>query len=179
MKKRSARGAGRQDNPMPKKEAGHPIGHRRFRGNARETTVVPSASAAPSPVQTSFSPPKHLLPDTAAWWREVAKQYALEAHGLRLLTLACEAWDRGVEAREAIAKYGTIYVDRFDQPRARPEVAIERDSRLSFARLVRELALDVEPPDEPGRPPRLSGAVPKRGPDPGWDEDDRRILGLN
>jgi phage terminase small subunit len=140
---------------------------------------VCSVRVARPPVQSSFSPPKHLRPDTAAWWQTVADQYALEAHGLRLLTLASEAWDRGVEAREAIAKHGTIYVDRFDQPRARPEVAIERDSRLSFARLVRELALDIEPPDEPGRPPRLGGATPKKAADSDWDEEDRRILGLD
>src|SRR3954447_1015673 len=40
------------------------------------------------------------------------------------------------------------YLDRFKQPRGRPEIAIERDSRLRFARLLRELALDVSDPDD-------------------------------
>jgi phage terminase small subunit len=126
-----------------------------------------------------ISAPAHLRPDTAAWWESVASDYALEAHLLRILSLAAEAWDRGQEAREAIAKHGPVYVDRFDQPRARPEVAIERDSRISFARLVRELALDLDPPDEPGRPPRLGDANRKITPAIEWDEEDRRILGLN
>jgi len=120
-----------------------------------------------------------LRPDTAGWWRTVAADYALEAHHLRILTLAAESWDRGVEAREAIARHGTVYVDRFDQPRARPEVAIERDSRIAFARLVRELALDLDQPDETSRPPRLSPAAEKPVPGLSWDTEDRRILGLD
>jgi len=148
-------------------------------GIYRENQSVSSVKAEASPVQARFSPPKHLRPDTAAWWRSVAGDYALEAHHLRILTLAAEAWDRGVEAREAIAKHGTVYVDRFEQPRARPEVAIERDSRIAFARLVRELALDLDPPDEPARPPRLGGTAEKASPGPDWDAEDRRILGLD
>lgn len=148
-------------------------------GICEENPMPRSAQAEASPVQARFSPPNHLRPDTAAWWRSVAGDYALEAHHLRILTLAAEAWDRGVEAREAIAKHGTVFVDRFDQPRARPEVAIERDSRIAFARLVRELTLDIDPPDEPGRPPRLGGTTEKAAPGLDWDAEDRRILGLD
>jgi P27 family predicted phage terminase small subunit len=96
----------------------------------------------------SLSPPKHLRADTAAWFSTVVKEYELDSHHVRLLTKACEAWDRSEQAREAIAKHGMTYEDRFGAPRARPECAIERDSRLAFARLVRELGLDVAPPSE-------------------------------
>jgi hypothetical protein len=45
---------------------------------------------------------------------------------------------------------------------------------------VRELALDLDPPDEHGRPPRQGEGTAKRGGGGYWqDEDDRRILGLN
>ena len=132
-----------------------------------------------SPGSNKNSAPPHLRPDTAAWWRTVSTDYALEQHQLRILTLAAEAWDRCTEAREALAKYGPVYVDRFQQPRARPEISIERDSRIAFARLVRELALDLNPPDEPGRPPRAGDATAKRTTVAGWDDDDRRTLGLN
>jgi phage terminase small subunit len=96
----------------------------------------------------ALQPPKHLRPETAAWFASVTKEYELDSHHVRLLTKACEAWDRSEQAREAMAKHGMTYEDRFGAPRARPECAIERDSRLAFARLVRELRLDVAPPPE-------------------------------
>jgi hypothetical protein len=86
------------------------------------------------------------------------QDYDLEPHHVRLLTLAGEAWDRGVQAREILAEKGLTYDDRFKQPRARPEVAIERDSRIAFARLVRELALDIDEPETP-RVPAIRGSA--------------------
>jgi len=86
----------------------------------------------------------------------VSAEYELEDHHLRLLTLAAEAWDRTQQAREALEEHGLTYLDRFDQPRSRPEVAIERDSRIAFARLLRELALDIEAPPDAARPPDLN-----------------------
>ncbi|MBN2559397.1 MAG: hypothetical protein JXQ75_00505 [Phycisphaerae bacterium] len=100
-------------------------------------------------------PPKHLRAATRRWWQSVVDEYDLEPHHIQLLTLAAEAWDRCGEAREALAEHGTIYADRFGQPRSRPEVSIERDSRIAFARLVRELALDVNEPAEDSRPPGI------------------------
>ena len=98
--------------------------------------------------------PKHLVSATGRWWESVMADYELEPHHVRLLTLAAEAWDRGQQARKIVKKEGLTYNDRFGQPRPRPEVSIERDSRIAFARLVRELCLDIEPPKDTGRPPR-------------------------
>jgi P27 family predicted phage terminase small subunit len=103
---------------------------------------------------TASRPPKHLRTDTAAWFKLVTKEFELDSHHVRILIKACESWDRSEQARESIAQFGMTYEDRFGAPRARPEVAIERDSRLAFARLVRELGLDVAPPAE-SRPPAL------------------------
>lgn len=114
------------------------------------------AKAAKSP---KIVAPSHLKPPTRAWWLEVVTEYELESHHVRILTLASEAWDRGQEARKVLEKEGLTYIDRFDQPKARPEVAIERDARISFARLVRELGLDLGQPDEDQRPPRIGGQV--------------------
>lgn len=96
-------------------------------------------------------PPKHLQKNTQIWFKSVLEEYELEPHHVQLLTLAAEAWDRACAAREVIDKDGLTYLDRFGQPKARPEVGIERDSRIGFARLLRELALDVEEPVEAPR----------------------------
>ena len=100
-------------------------------------------------------PPAHLTAKTRRWFASVCNEFELEEHHLRLLELACEAWDRCQAARAVIDKEGMIYVDRFDAPRARPEIVIERDCRLAFARLVRELDLDLAPPVDASRPPAL------------------------
>jgi P27 family predicted phage terminase small subunit len=103
------------------------------------------------------TPPEHLSKAMQAWWKELTAQYDFESHHLRILEAACSAWDRMTQAREILDEQGLTYQDKFGNPRAAPEIAIERDSRLAFARLLRELALDVEPPPESPRPPRHGG----------------------
>jgi phage terminase small subunit len=93
-------------------------------------------------------PPKHLRNHTAAWFVTVMKEYLLDSHHVLLLVKACEAWDRSEQAREVIAKLGMTYQERFGAPRATPEISIERDSRLAFCRILRELGFDVAPPSE-------------------------------
>ena len=107
------------------------------------------------------NPPTHLRAETKDWWSEVVSAYELEPHHHRLLRLACEAWDRCQQARAAIAKHGMVYEDRFGSPRLRPEVGVERDSRAAFARLLRELGLDVMDPDD-NRPPTIGGNAQHR-----------------
>lgn len=99
--------------------------------------------------------PSHLAKATQEWFEQVVSDYELEQHHLRLLRLACEAWDRSQQARQAIKKHGLTFTDRFGSPRARPEVKIEQENRTSFARLLRELDIDAEPPTESRRPPAL------------------------
>lgn len=101
-------------------------------------------------------PPRHLTAATRRWWAAVEASFALEGHHRKLLTMAGEHWDRAAAAREAIASHGLCYIDRFGNPRERPEVKIARDSAIVFARLVRELRLDVGQPAEDERPPRIS-----------------------
>jgi P27 family predicted phage terminase small subunit len=65
---------------------------------------------------------------------------------MRLLQLACEAWDQAQNARERLQRDGYMVPTRDGGLRAHPCVAIERDARLACARLIRGLDLDTEPP---------------------------------
>jgi phage terminase small subunit len=97
-----------------------------------------------------------LSADAAEWWREVVRDFALEPHHLRLLQSACEAWDRMQQARQALADHGGLtFTDARGVIRSHPCVAHERDARIAFARVVRELDLDTGPPAEARRPPAL------------------------
>ncbi len=99
--------------------------------------------------------PKHLTREARTWFEDVISTYELEPHHIHLLTLACEALDRAEAARAAIAKHGPVYTDQFGCPRSRPEIAVERDSRIAFARLLRELDLDTSALSESSRPPAI------------------------
>ena len=98
-------------------------------------------------------PPAHLSADTKTWWAEVVESYVLEDHHYRLLLGSCEAWDRAETARREVKKSGMFYEDRFGAPKVHPGVDTERKSRDQFRLLLRELGLDVEPPNES----RMSG----------------------
>ena len=102
---------------------------------------------------TTLKPPRDLQKKTKAWWLHVVQSYELEEHHVRLLTLACQSWDRCVQARALLKKHGLTYVDQFGQPRPRPEIVIEKDSRIAFARLLREMNLSETLPEI--RPPPL------------------------
>jgi len=98
-------------------------------------------------------PPAHLKAATKRWFAAVVEEFELADHHVRLLILAGEAWDRCTQARETLKTEGLTFKDRFGAPRAHPCVAMERDARLSFARLLREIDLEGEPGPDP-RPPR-------------------------
>jgi hypothetical protein len=101
------------------------------------------------------SAPKHLKPATRRWVRQVLNDWVLEEHHRKLLIAAGATWDRGEEARLIVDREGQTYQDRFGQPRMRPEVLVERDCKALFAKLLRELDLDITLPVASSRPPAL------------------------
>ena len=109
-------------------------------------------------MKTSTDPqaPVFLAEAGRAFWQRVVSEFDLDSAALQLLALACKQADRAAEARAILAAQPVVYRDRFDAPKEHPAVAIERNATIAFARLVRELALDVEPPAD-SRPPRRPG----------------------
>ena len=99
--------------------------------------------------------PKHLSPRIKKWWRSVTAEFELDEHHVLSLQNACELWDRAQDARRIVEAEGGIVRDRFGMSRENPASKLERDSKIAFSRILRELALDVEGPEETPRPPAL------------------------
>jgi phage terminase small subunit len=99
--------------------------------------------------------PNHLQTEGGDFWKSVLSDYELEeAHHLKILESACVCVDRIAQARRKIRKDGGFYKDRWGIPKEHPAQKTERENKILFARLIRELQLDIEPPNE-NRPPKL------------------------
>lgn len=97
--------------------------------------------------------PKHLKVGTKKWIKKILADYELEDHHIKILITAAECWERITQARNQIKKEGAYYTDRWGCPKSHPALADERNNRIVFARLLRELNLTEEGPD--ARPPGL------------------------
>jgi P27 family predicted phage terminase small subunit len=106
--------------------------------------------------------PDHLSKRAQGLWQAIVSGYVLAPHQLELLRRACEASDRADEARDLLREEGLTVTDRYGQTKPHPAANIERDSRLAEARLIRELALAPEEPED-SRPPRAGTAATGRG----------------
>jgi hypothetical protein len=109
-----------------------------------------------------LTPPRHLSKHMRSWVLSILDRYEIEPQHFKILILAAEAWDRCENARKVLSKKGVSYLDRFDAPRARPEIAVERDSRIAFVRCLRELALENEQPTDKPRP-RIAPNISRKG----------------
>lgn len=112
--------------------------------------------------KTQLSLPEHLSASARTWWASVIDEYDLGPHHVELLTLAAEARDRAEQARRLIEAEGLIVPTTTGGTKTHPAVAVERDSRIAFARLLRELDLDAEAASDRSRPPA------PRSNRPGW-----------
>ena len=97
-----------------------------------------------------------LKPPTKKWVKSTQDKWELDTHHDRLLILAAQAWDRAVEASGIVNSEGSVIIDRFEQRKIHPAVEIERQSMITFSRLLRELGLDLETAIE-SRPPTRPG----------------------
>jgi phage terminase small subunit len=97
----------------------------------------------------------HLSAEMQAFCRSVTRRWSLNVHHEALLVKAAEAHDRGEQAKTLLSEQGLTTIAKSGEIRPHPAVAIERDSRTAFARLIRELGLSNDVADN--RPPRLAG----------------------
>jgi len=100
-----------------------------------------------------FRPPVHLSEESRQWWEWIIDEYELDEGSAPILQAALEARDRAAEARKILGKEGMTVLDRFEQTKAHPCIAIERDSLGLLVRSWRALGLGEEPPRPVGRPP--------------------------
>lgn len=127
------------------------------RKSVAELAIAPAQAALPEKLASRLQPaPAHLSEDARSWWAVVVADFDLEQHHLRLLQSACEAWDRMQQARQALADHGGLTFTKASGDIAtHPCVSIERDARIAFVRIVRELDLDTGAPAESKRAPAI------------------------
>jgi phage terminase small subunit len=102
--------------------------------------------------RTSIS---HLSQEGKKIFRAIVGEYQIDdVAGLRVLRVACEAFDRAQAAREAIDADGMTVLDKAGQRKPHPLISCERDARNGFLAGLKALSLDLNPlRDGPGRPP--------------------------
>jgi phage terminase small subunit len=86
-------------------------------------------------LKNSIKPPAHISTESKKWFLSVLDDYALEPHEVKLLIMACEAFDRATSARETISECGAYFMDRFGSPRKHRAVSVLEAATLAFARL--------------------------------------------
>ena len=98
--------------------------------------------------------PAGLSPRAKSWWKKLTEEYDIDDQaGLLILETAMRAMDRMTMAAALIDKHGAVVIDKFQQLKANPACAVERDSRAAMMGALKSLNLDFEPLGKPGRQP--------------------------
>jgi len=96
--------------------------------------------------------PKDLKKTGRAFWKRVLTEYQLEeAHDLQRLQMAARCLDDIDDAEKKIETDGMFVTDRYGQIKEHSAGKVQRENRIIFCRIIRELALDLS---EDTRPPR-------------------------
>ena len=77
-------------------------------------------------------------------WREMHKQWDLDADELEILSLACEAVDRAQKAQTILIAEGVTTTDRFGQVKPHPAAEVRATAENSAARLLKQLGTHAE-----------------------------------
>ena len=88
--------------------------------------------------------PSDLKKDGKAFWTKAHNEIELEnSHDLVRLHHAAQCLDRIAEAQRMLKKEGLYVKDRWEQSREHPAQKTERDNKVLFCRIIRELGLDL------------------------------------
>jgi hypothetical protein len=83
------------------------------------------------------------------FWKETLGSFELsDLHDLEMLKMAGACLDRMKENSKTIEDEGRFFDDRFGQPKPHPAAKEIKDDSALFARLCREMGLDIEPVSE-------------------------------
>lgn len=88
--------------------------------------------------------PDHLSAKSRKLWDSVVERYDFEDEELATLTLALESLDVAATAKRRLKDDGQIVVDRFDQLKPHPAVAIHRDALATWRQLVTLLGIPAD-----------------------------------
>lgn len=100
-------------------------------------------------------PPAHLSREAKSWFRAIAEEMRFDnAAEWQLLADAAGCLERIDQSRVEIQKHGLLVPTGQGSWKPNPAVNIERDNRILFARLCRELRLVEPSEDESNRIPR-------------------------
>lgn len=98
------------------------------------------------------SAPTGLKAPGKKFWQKILSEFELtDYHDLKRLEAAASCVDEIAECQVIVQSEGRFIKDRFKQIKEHPAARAIRDSKTLFCRIVRELNLDVAPPDS--RPP--------------------------
>ena len=97
--------------------------------------------------------PNNISKQAHKLWREMDDYFQLEPHHYTLMELACNTYDRILEAREAVEKYGSFYQTESGFIRSNPAILAEHNAVNRFAKIWKDLGFGLEPPKDVGRPP--------------------------
>lgn len=94
-------------------------------------------------------PPGCLKGPGKKFWDKVLSEYEItEAHDLERLFYGCTCINEISMAEKIVSTEGAFIKDRFDQVREHPGMKTIRDNKLLFVKIIRELGLDLERPQE-------------------------------
>jgi len=100
--------------------------------------------------------PKYLNNAGKEFWKRVLSEFVFDnEHDFKRLELGCQCLDNIEIGRKEIEAKGSFYIDRFKQPKHHPGYGLIKDNMIIFTRILRELSLDIEPPIDAKRPPKL------------------------